>query len=124
MRVSCGPTASIDNLEESETYTREQGVDAIPSAKTQVDFGGQEESSSSIDLLFAGLGIHDVCMLTSSLSSFHPGNTIHPAVIEAQERSSFRFVDFMTKANSAKQYSAKHTSNLFEHSYSTHPFEW
>ena len=63
MRVACGPAASIERLEETETYTSEQAVDVIPTEATEVDLGGHEDASTLIRPIFARLWTHDICRI-------------------------------------------------------------
>ena len=70
MRVICGPTASINISEEIESHTVEQASNTIIALEnTEVDFGGHENPSSSTHPQYR-TGIHDICMLTSSVSAF------------------------------------------------------
>ena len=50
IRVTCGPTDSVDNLNNLENYTWKQPVDAISSEKANVG-------------IVAGLWIHDIGMI-------------------------------------------------------------
>ena len=69
MRVTCGPTASINISEEIEPYTAEQAGNAIALETTEVDLGGHEDPSSSTHTQY-GMGMQDICMLTSFITAF------------------------------------------------------
>ena len=62
MRVTCGPTASINNSEE-------QAGNAIALEKTEFYLGRHKDSSSPTDPQNE-MGIHDICKFTSSVSAF------------------------------------------------------